>query len=125
MFSDAPPSRVEATISFTWSDSTDVNTLTSSGMIAPASVPHVMMADSFHQSEPSPRSGMSQRDTANVTPTDTNEVSHTSEVSGASKFILSTAPYRTLATASFKKYETPLVRIIMMRITKIQTSSCT
>ena len=59
MFSDAPPSRDDATTSFTWADSTDVNTFTSSGMIAPASVPHVITVDSFHHSVPSPRSGMS------------------------------------------------------------------
>ena len=44
-------------------DSVDVNTFTSSGMIAPASVPHVMTVDSFHHSVPSPRSGMSSFDT--------------------------------------------------------------
>ena len=59
MLSDAPPSRDEVTTSRTWRDSVDVNTLTSSGMIAPASVPQVMIVESFHQSVPSPRSGMS------------------------------------------------------------------
>ena len=34
----------------TWRDSVDVKTLMSSGMIAPASVPQVMMIESFHQS---------------------------------------------------------------------------
>ena len=53
------------------------------------------------------------------------DVSHTSEVSGASKFILSTSPNRALATASLMKYDRPLAMIIMMRMTKIQTSSCT
>ena len=46
----APPSREEVTTSRTCADSVDVKTLTSSGMIAPASVPQVMMAESFHQS---------------------------------------------------------------------------
>src|SRR3954463_8739566 len=54
MFSDAPPSRDDVTTSFTWPDSVDVNTLTSSGMIAPASVPQVMMLESFHHSVLSP-----------------------------------------------------------------------
>src|SRR5688572_4940611 len=54
MFSEAPPSRDEVTTSLTWLDSTDVKTLTSSGMIAPASVPQVMMLESFHHSVPSP-----------------------------------------------------------------------
>src|SRR2546427_8247809 len=58
MFSDAPPSRDEVTTSFTWPDSTEVKTFTSSGMIAPASVPQVITVDSFHQSVPSPRVGM-------------------------------------------------------------------
>src|SRR5262245_6827073 len=70
MLSDAPPSREDVTTSLTWLDSTDVNTLTSSGMMAPASVPHVMMVDSFHQSVPSPRSPISILDTMYVRTTD-------------------------------------------------------
>ena len=58
MLSDGPPSRDDVTTSFTWRDSVDVNTFTSSGMIAPASVPQVMTLDSFHHSVPSPRSGI-------------------------------------------------------------------
>ena len=46
-------------------------------------------------------------------------------VSGASKFILSASPYLAFAIASLTKYDRPLATIIMMRITKIQTSSCT
>ena len=57
--SEAPPSREAVTISRTWLDPVEVKTLTSSGMIAPASVPQVMTVDNFHQSEPSPRLGMS------------------------------------------------------------------
>src|SRR5215470_17850529 len=82
MFSDGPPSRDEITTSFTCPDSVDVNTFTSSGMIAPASVPQVITVDSFHQSDPSPRSGTRKYDTAYVIATEMNEVSHTSEVSG-------------------------------------------
>src|SRR5215510_13102569 len=87
MFSDAPPSRDEMTTSLTWLESTEVNTFTSSGMIAPASVPHEMMMPSFHHNVPSPRSGISTRDTMNVRITEMMEVSHTSDVSGASKFM--------------------------------------
>src|SRR3970040_957577 len=90
MLSDAPPSREAVTTSLTWRESTDVKTFTHSGMIAPASVPHVITVDSFHHSVPSPRPGMSMYDTAYVMTTDTIDVSHTREVSGASKFILST-----------------------------------
>ena len=46
-------------------------------------------------------------------------------VSGASKFILSTLRYLPLAIASLTKYDTPLATTIMMRMTKIQTSSWT
>src|SRR5437870_12721611 len=80
MSSDAPPSRAEVTISRTWLDSVEVNTLTSSGMIAPARVPHVMTVDSFHQSEPSPRSRTSTQEARYVSPTATIDVIHTSEV---------------------------------------------
>src|SRR5688572_17408534 len=58
MFKEGPPSREDVTTSFTWLDSTDVKTLTSSGMMAPAKVPQVMIDDSFHHSVPSPRSGI-------------------------------------------------------------------
>src|SRR4051794_11837189 len=85
MLSDAPPSRELVTTSRTCRESTEVKTLTSSGMMAPASVPQVMTVDSFHHSEESPpRSGMRRYDTTYVSTTDTIDVSHTSVVSGAS-----------------------------------------
>ena len=86
--SEAPPSRDDVTISRTCPDSVEVNTLTSSGMMAPASVPQVMIVESFHHSVPSPRSGMRSHETRYVRPTEMIEVIHTSDVSGASKFIL-------------------------------------
>src|SRR5689334_18126571 len=92
MLSEGPPSRDAVTTSFRCPDSTDVNTLTNSGMSAPASVPHVMTIDSFHHSEPSPRLGMTKYDTANVIATEIIDVSQTRDVSGASKFILSALP---------------------------------
>ena len=86
MLSEAPPSREDVTISRTWRESIEVNTLTSSGMIAPASVPQVMMVDSFHHMVVSPpRFGISRFETTKVTATERIEVIHTSEVSGASK----------------------------------------
>src|SRR6476469_5902480 len=85
MLSDAPPSRELVTTSRTCRLSTDVNTLTSSGMIAPASVPQVMTVDSFHHSDGSPpTSGRSSFETTYVSATDTIEVSQTNVVSGAS-----------------------------------------
>src|SRR5678815_837226 len=106
--------------------SVDVKTLTNSGMIAPASVPQVMMVESFHQSVVSPaRSGMSSFEAMKVTATESKDVSQTSEVSGASKFILSTLAYFARARASLMKYEAAEVMIISTRMTKIQTSSWT
>src|SRR5512132_3594212 len=77
MLSDAPPSRDDVTTSFTWRDSVEVNTFTSSGMIAPASVPQVMTVESFHQSVPSPRSGIRTHDAKYVMTTELIDVSHT------------------------------------------------
>ena len=83
--SDAPPSFEASTISRTWRDFVDVKTLTTSGMIAPASVPHVMIVESFHHIVPSPPIvGIRSHDTRYVKPTETNEVNHTSAVNGAS-----------------------------------------
>ena len=56
MLSDAPPSRDEVTTSRTCRDSVEVKTFTSSGMIAPASVPQEMTVESCHQ-----RSGLPPR----------------------------------------------------------------
>ncbi len=91
--SEAPPSLEAVTTSRTWRLLVEVKTLTPSGMMAPARVPQVMMAESFHHSEVSPfRLGMRSLETRKVSTTETTEVSHTSEVSGASKSILSAWP---------------------------------
>src|SRR5688500_15164278 len=84
MLSEAPPSRDEVTTSATCPDSVEVKIFTSSGMIAPASVPQVMIAESFHHREVSPpMSGIRKKETTKVRATETSEVSHTSDVSGA------------------------------------------
>ena len=57
--------------------------------------------------------------------TETIEVSHTSVVSGSSKFIESALPNFPFAQASLMKYEPTDATTIMMRIAKIQTSSWT
>src|SRR5262252_8559051 len=80
---EGPPSRAEVTTSRTWPDSVEVKILTSSGMIAPASVPQVMTVESFHQSVPSPRSRMSSQDAKYVSSTETIDVSHTNDERGA------------------------------------------
>src|SRR4051794_33382896 len=118
MLSDAPPSRDDVTTSRTCRDSVEVNTFTNSGMIAPASVPQVITAESFHQSVPSPSSGIIIFETMNVRTTERIDVSQTREVSGASKFILSAFAYRALAIAPLIRYDTPDATTIMMRITK-------
>ena len=85
MFSDAPPSREEVTISRTCRDRTDVKTFTNSGMMAPASVPQVMTSDSFHHTVTSPPMlGITSLDTTKVNATDTSDVSQTRVVSGPS-----------------------------------------
>src|SRR5690349_5057109 len=67
MFSDAPPSREDFTTSCTCRDSVEVNTLTSSGITAPANVPHEMMVASFHQSVVSPlKDGIIKKETTYV-----------------------------------------------------------
>src|SRR5580692_4800687 len=59
IFSDAPPSFDDDTTSFTCPESTDVKIFTSSGITAPANVPHVITVDNFHHIVGSPpRSGM-------------------------------------------------------------------
>src|SRR5215472_17099640 len=90
MLSEAPPSRDDVTTSRTCADSVDVKTLTSSGMMAPASVPQVITVDSFHQRVPSPRPGIRSQETRYVRATEITEVIHTRAVTGASKFMRAT-----------------------------------
>ena len=92
--------------------------------MAPARVPQEIMAESFHHRVPSPSVGMISLDTRNVRATETTDVTQTSEVRGCSKFISSEFAYFALATVSLMKYETALETSIMMRMTKIHTSSC-
>src|SRR5450631_3265534 len=122
MLSEAPPARDEITTSFTCADSVDVNTLISSGITAPASVPQLMMSDSTHHRSPLPRSAIMACETTNVRPIDKNEVSQTNQVSGCSKLIFLASPIIAFWMASFTKYEITLATTIMMRIAKIQTS---
>src|SRR5437764_5288039 len=107
MLSDAPPSREAVTISRTWRDSVDVKTFTSSGMIAPASVPQVMIDESFHHIVASPpRFGMRRYEMRNVSATETIDVSQTSDVRGCSKLKLSASAYLILAIAALIQYDT-------------------
>ena len=54
MLSDGPPSSDDVTTSRTCREWTDVNAFTSSGIMAPASVPQVITDESFHHSVVSP-----------------------------------------------------------------------
>src|SRR5206468_12361312 len=74
---------------------------------------------------PSPRLPTSAYDATYVTPTDTRDVSHTSEVSGASKFMCGARAYFARAIASLIRYEAPLVSTMSTRIMKIHTRSWT
>src|SRR5258706_13597515 len=120
---EAPPSRAEVTTSRTWADSVEVKILTSSGMMAPASVPQVMTVESFHHRLPSPRFPIRSQDAIYVITTETIDVIHTSELSGPSKFIRVAFAYLPRASASLIQYERPLATSISTRMTKIQTRS--
>src|SRR5215475_16182644 len=88
MLSDEPPSRDDVTTSLTCCDSVEVKTLTSSGMIAPAAVPHEMMIESCHHKLGLlPRSGIINLETTKVRTIETAEVMITRLVRGRSKFI--------------------------------------
>src|SRR5215471_6816672 len=104
MLREGPPSSDEVTISLTWRESMEVKTLTSSGMMAPASVPQEMMLASFHHNVESPaKLGIISQETTKVRIMETKEVTQTNEVKGASKFMSSALPYRALAQASLTK----------------------
>src|SRR5215831_20367959 len=120
MVSDAPPSRVAATISRVCREWLLVKTLVNSGMSAAASVPQEMMVESRHHSPPE-KSANIQRDTTKVTTIDNSEVVHTRLVSGASKSILSFPWFCERAIAPLTLNATIDVRIIRMRMTKIHT----
>src|ERR1043165_8222026 len=104
MLSEAPPCSELVTTSFTWRLWVEVKTLTSSGMIAPAAVPQVMMSESFHHQESSPaKIGKRILDATNVRATEMTLVRTTRLVSGCSKFILAALAYLAFATASLMK----------------------
>src|ERR1700721_8475 len=104
MPSDAPPSSADITTSLTCRDSVEVKAFTNSGITAPARVPQEMIDASFHHCVLSvPRTGIITAEIAYVAAMEMKEVSHTRDVSGDSKFILSTLPYRALATAPLMK----------------------
>ena len=86
MPSEAPPLLDETTTSSVCLALVEVNTLTSSGMRAPASVPQLTMSDSFHH-RPSGSPPIRSAEVANVMAMHTTEVIHTSDVNGASKSI--------------------------------------
>ena len=84
MFNDAPPSREDVTTSRTWRELVDVKTFTSSGMIAPASVPQVITVESFHHREESPpRSGISIQETSGTAAPITSLMLHFFTAAGA------------------------------------------
>src|SRR5262245_4503202 len=99
MFSEAPPCSEDVVISCTCREFVLVNTLVNSGIIAPASVPQLMITDNTHQRAPRlwlPLSadGPSNHQLARkVTPIEINDVIHTKCVSGASRSKSFSLPY--------------------------------
>src|SRR5262247_2519354 len=88
MLSDGPPSFDEMTTSLTWRELVEVKTLTNSGIIAPAAVPHEMIIESCHQrSVLPPRSGTINLETMKVRTIEIADVMMTRLVNGRSKFI--------------------------------------
>src|SRR3984957_19266974 len=85
IFSDAPPSSDEVTTSRTCRECTDVKAFTNSGIIAPASVPHVITEACFqHKVVSPPRLGMIWLKPSHFGANQIADFSHASEVSGAS-----------------------------------------
>src|SRR5262249_31102140 len=85
ILSDEPPSREDVTTSRTWADSAELNTLTNSRITSPASVPHVMIEESFHQSVSfPPKCGIMNLDTRKVSAIERIDVIQTRFVSGFS-----------------------------------------
>src|SRR3954469_4134040 len=107
MFRDAPPSRLLVTTSRTCGEWTLVKIVVTSGMIAPASVPHVMMLDSFHHS-PSGRSWISRYDATYVHAIEMSDAIQTSDRSGDSKFIVRASLYLAVAIMLLTRYAAPL-----------------
>src|SRR5688500_5477003 len=85
MFKEAPPSLDEFTTSCTCADLVEVNTLTHSGITAPANVPRLMITLNFHQYVPSPRSPINSCEVKKVSAIETPDVIQTSQVRGDSK----------------------------------------
>src|SRR5438093_783541 len=85
MLSEAPPSRLAVTTSLTWRQCVLVKKVVTSGMIAPANVPQVMIEASFHHSVGSGRSETSSHEQTYVQAMEMNDASHTRLVSGRSK----------------------------------------
>ena len=88
MSSEGPPCWAETTTSVTCRDLTEVKALTSSGISAPASVPQLMMIDSFHH-RPSGKSPISTTEVTKVSAMHTALVNQTRFDSGRSKSISS------------------------------------
>ena len=89
MLSDGPPWREDFTTSRTCREEVDVNALTSSGMSAPASVPHETIVASFHHWSAAAVSARTNHVVRNVATMHAADVSHTRFDRGRSKSIRS------------------------------------
>src|ERR1043165_9597383 len=126
MFSEAPPCLEQLVTSRTCLEFVLTKTFVNSGISAPATVPQLMMHDSTHHSAgwavplASLKSPSSSLLAKKVMPIETNEVSQTRCVSGASKSKSFLPPNIDLLMPSLKKRETREVIMIRERITKSQ-----
>src|SRR5437899_828428 len=133
IFSDAPPCLEQLVTSRTCREFVLTKIFVNSGMIAPATVPQLMMTDSTHHRSGwatfwicvAPASGTAVGTAKspsnsllamNVTAMDTAEVSHTRWVRGASKSKSFLPLNMALLIPSFTKYDTRDVTIINARI---------
>src|SRR5437762_4476754 len=104
MLRDAPPSRLAVTTSRTWRECVEVKKVVTSGMIAPASVPQVMIDASFHHNPlPLPMSEMSTHEAAKVHRIEMIEAIQTSDVSGFSKSMSRSSRYLERAIDSLSR----------------------
>src|SRR4051812_2462381 len=123
MVSDAPPSREAITISCTCLECELVKILVNSGISTAASVPQLMIAASWYQRWPSPRSRMSRKLMRNEVEMHRIDAIQIRRVSGSSKLNSLRPLYLFSEIAWLMKYEAPDMKSIRKRMAKIQTIS--
>src|SRR5437763_16926188 len=126
--SEAPPSRVAVTISWTCLECELVKTLVNSGMSTAGRVPQLMIVDSCHHRfgscvPPTDRSLISSQLIRNDVEMHRMEAIQIRRVSGCSKSKSVLPAYCFSEIAWLTKYDTPDMKSIRKRMAKIQTMS--